>query len=413
MGYDAPKIVELVNGGDGSPSMFATGVDAGKMATLHSEIAGDMKALQVAMSSHWEGPAAEQARAGVGPLIQASQVSGEHLTEAQKLYDGQGRSFNDLSAKVKENDPGPKPEATFASDWVPIFTDQDEKIDAWNEKAKKITEGYNLYNGQSQDNSGRWPRDYGQLGLPPGGSDVSVKEVPTGPGGPGHVGGGSPIRSGGQGGDSGGSGSRRPVPPPGGGHVVAPPPGHGGTGGDGGGGQQHPPRTPVQPPPAVDPPGGTDPTRYPQSPPGMRPPGFAPTPTPSPVPVGSGGDSSAPFTGMIGGFGPVGGFGPGGGPEGGAGGRAGGLGGQGQGPGQAGRLTGGAPAAEGGAVKGGGPAGGATGRAGSAGMGGMAPGARGKGEEDREHQRPDYLVEADPDEYFGTDERTSPPVLGL
>lgn len=407
MGYDAPKIVELVNSGDGPPSMFASGVDAGKMAALHNEIAGDMQALQTAMASHWEGPAAEQARAGVGPLIQASQVSGEHLTKAQQLYDGQGRSFNDLSAKVKENDPGPKPSSTFASDWMPIFTDQDEKIDAWNEKAKKITEGYDLYNGQSQDNSGRWPRDYGQLGLPPGGSDVSVKEVPTGPGGTGHVGSGSRVRSGGQGGDSGGSGSHVPVPPPGGGGTGAPPPSHGG---DGGGGQQHPPRTPVQPPPVSgEPPQYTDPARL--APPSVRPPGFTQTPAPGPLPVGSGGDSSEPFSGMLGGFGPVGGFGPGGGSEGGTGGRTGGPG-QGN-AGQAGRLTGGAPVAEGGAVKGSGPAGGTAGRGGAAGMGGMAPGARGKGEEDREHQRPDYLVEADPDEYFGTDERTSPPVLGL
>ena len=46
-------------------------------------------------------------------------------------------------------------------------------------------------------------------------------------------------------------------------------------------------------------------------------------------------------------------------------------------------------------------------------MGPMGPhGQRGEGEEDTEHQRPDYLVEADPDAIFGTDQRTSPPVIG-
>ena len=50
-----------------------------------------------------------------------------------------------------------------------------------------------------------------------------------------------------------------------------------------------------------------------------------------------------------------------------------------------------------------------------AGMGGGMGGARGhgsEGEEDQEHQRPTYLVEGDPDEVFGTDMRTAPPVIG-
>lgn len=41
-----------------------------------------------------------------------------------------------------------------------------------------------------------------------------------------------------------------------------------------------------------------------------------------------------------------------------------------------------------------------------------AGGRRGEGEEDDEHQRPDFLIEADPDAIFGTDQRTSPPVIG-
>jgi hypothetical protein len=48
-------------------------------------------------------------------------------------------------------------------------------------------------------------------------------------------------------------------------------------------------------------------------------------------------------------------------------------------------------------------------------MGGGMGGARGhgsEGEEDQEHQRPTYLVEGDPDEVFGTDMRTAPPVIG-
>ena len=57
--------------------------------------------------------------------------------------------------------------------------------------------------------------------------------------------------------------------------------------------------------------------------------------------------------------------------------------------------------------------------AGGAGRGGMGPGGgglgrgqKGEGDEDTEHSRPTYLVEGDPDEVFGTDMRTAPPVIG-
>ena len=53
----------------------------------------------------------------------------------------------------------------------------------------------------------------------------------------------------------------------------------------------------------------------------------------------------------------------------------------------------------------------AAGRGGQGGPMG-AGGRRADGEEDDEHQRPDYLIEADPDAIFGTDQRTSPPVIG-
>jgi hypothetical protein len=42
----------------------------------------------------------------------------------------------------------------------------------------------------------------------------------------------------------------------------------------------------------------------------------------------------------------------------------------------------------------------------------MGQGARGQGDEDIERQRPSFLVEPDPDETFGTDEVTAPPVIG-
>ena len=133
--------------------------------------------------------------------------------------------------------------------------------------------------------------------------------------------------------------------------------------------------------------------------------------------TGMGGMGAMPMGGM-GGFGGMsgdaeynsktgrggGGFGPGGGSASGASST----------PGSgssSGARAGGVGAAEAAAGRGIG-AGGAGGR--GSGMGGMG-GARGgnaEGEGDLEHQRPDYLVEGDPDEFFGTDMRTAPPVIG-
>lgn len=56
--------------------------------------------------------------------------------------------------------------------------------------------------------------------------------------------------------------------------------------------------------------------------------------------------------------------------------------------------------------------GGASGRGSGMGGGGMGRGQKGEGDEDTEHSRPTYLVEGDPDEVFGTDLRTAPPVIG-
>lgn len=48
---------------------------------------------------------------------------------------------------------------------------------------------------------------------------------------------------------------------------------------------------------------------------------------------------------------------------------------------------------------------------GNSGMGG-APRGKGEGEEDKEHERPSYLVEGDPESTFGNDQLTAPPVIG-
>ncbi|GLZ38387.1 hypothetical protein [Actinokineospora sp. NBRC 105648] len=224
----------------------------------------------------------------------------------------------------------------------------------------------------------------------------------------------------------------------GGTHQVKPPGGGGDTGGGNGtgGGTGRPPGTPGIPTFPGD--NGTNPGNWPG--PGTQPgtPGY-----PGNIPAGNNAGPGNNQGGLPGGFAPIGGGGPftggedslrGGRGGGGAGGGRGFGGGAGGGAGGGG-MAGGAEGVRGGVGKPGGiGAGGASGvgalaaehaaaggRGGAAAAGGRgAPGAggmgagggRGQGGEDEEHQRPSYLVEADPDEVFGTDEMTAPPVIG-
>lgn len=197
--------------------------------------------------------------------------------------------------------------------------------------------------------------------------------------------------------------------------------GVGSSGGVPGGGWTPPPSSPA-------PGGGYAPAPLPvgrgtgASPTGTRPSGYRPPTVPrSRVPSHRGNPNTMPGMGPV----PMGGFGPGGGGGGGGyssgmgRGAAGGFGpggGAGAGSGAGAASGAGRPGMPGGMPPAAAPGGaGAAAAAGRGGMGaaGMGAGAgRGKGEDDAEHQRPTYLVEADPDDVFGTDQRTAPPVIG-
>ncbi|MFI5583624.1 hypothetical protein ACIA5G_01195 [Amycolatopsis sp. NPDC051758] len=139
---------------------------------------------------------------------------------------------------------------------------------------------------------------------------------------------------------------------------------------------------------------------------------FGGMPPMSPMPMGGmnmGGDEAynSKVGGGGGGRGSGSGFGPGGS---GAGGSATGAGAA-SGAARPGGI-GAAEAAAGRGMGGLGAGGAGAGRGGMGAGGGMGRGQKGEGDEDTEHSRPTYLVEGDPDEVFGTDMRTAPPVIG-
>jgi hypothetical protein len=429
--YTPEQIVAFVQAGKGPAGMYAGGDAAKKLSDLHEQIAGRVSSLQSQMSEYWSGDAAGQAYAGAGPLVQASQVSGDHLQAVQNLYHGQGSSYQDLQGKVAAANLGAKPQG----DWVSgtpfsFLSNRGDEIDQWNQKAQQVVDNYNVYHGQSTDNSSRWPAqaNYGALGLPPSGADVK----PITPGGDPRNS-GSSVVGGTHGGTSnhGGSGNADGGPGSSAGNNGGPGSSNGGS--PNGGSSNH--GGPVSPggPGSPQNPGGSSQL----NPGGTSAAGYNPSPASSPNSPGVGGFNSGGFgsgsngAGSNSGFGPgggfAGGFGPGGGSAGGfgPGGGSGSAGGYGSGAGgtgsRAGNLGAGNSAGAGGASSepAGGRAGGGSssaarpGTSGS-GAGGMGRGGKGEGDEDTEHQRPAYLLENDPDEaLIGELPRTSPPVIGL
>ncbi|WP_340685874.1 hypothetical protein LCL61_05740 [Amycolatopsis coloradensis] len=228
-------------------------------------------------------------------------------------------------------------------------------------------------------------------------------------------------------GEGGGEGTGKPgiykLPPgskmpwdeqPGGGNTYIPPgSGGGGSGGGGGGGGGY--GSPNLPGPGSSTgsgsiPSGTTPSGFQNGPAPITAPGpnnnTAMPVSPMPMaPMMGGGMGDSDYNSRTGRGGGGSGFGPGSG----AGGST-----PGSGSASGAARPGGIGAAEAAAGRGmGGLGGGAAGRGGPGMGGGM--GGRGQhadGDEDTEHQRPTYLVEGDPDEVFGTDMRTAPPVIG-
>ncbi|ATY09439.1 hypothetical protein CU254_02300 [Amycolatopsis sp. AA4] len=430
------EIVRLVKSGKGSGGMFHGSDQSAALSAQHEDIANEMRQLQSAMDAYWKGDAAGRAYVGAGPLVQASQTSGQHLAQAQALYSGQGGSFDGLRDKIAAvGDLGDKP----ADDWVSdtplsFMSNRASEIEEWEKKAQEVVNSYQSYHGESTENSARWadPSQYGQLALPSAGGDFTI----TQPGGTGTAHLPTHYTPGGTGGTAGTYSE--------GGYVG------GNTGntsntastGDTSGSSGHRDHTNDRTgPPGTLPPSEThrwDPERY--TPPPGNPPesgrhvpppanlpddtrtsGYVPpdlTSTGSPNSTSWSVNSSNPSTGNSNGgssFYPTGLPGTGGGSAGSIGGPGSGNGGNAGSNVGRGAGIGSGPNAE--VTARGGAAAGANGRAGAPGgmgAGAMGRGQKGEGEDDLVHETADYLVEQDPDAaLIGDLPKAVPPVIGL
>ncbi|WP_328605450.1 DUF1269 domain-containing protein [Amycolatopsis sp. NBC_00345] len=383
---DARTIWEKINPGN-SQSLDQGVAAAGTLQQVHADRVTQIDQLNKNMDAAWQGGGATAAQAGAHPLGIWLDASAGNLQKSHTYLNTQVESFGTVHKSVQEIAKDP-PSAGFL-DGVNPFSDKDDQINKYNEVGKANVQAYTNYYNASGTNAGGLPQYQAwtgnNLSNPPGGGGKF-------PGGPGSGGGG----------------------------------GFNGAGGGGGGGSFTPPNIGNTPPkfdtkvPTGNLPNGPGHIGDPTS---NLPTGYTPgsdttsassyvPPSLDPSSFGPGGGSS---------FGPGGGGGGGFGPGGGGAGSGSGIGGMaGFGPGGfggGGAMTGaggGAGVGEGGAggIRGGAAGGGTAGRAGASGMGGMGGGGKGgKGPGDEDHETK-YLVEEDPNELFGSDELTVPPVIG-
>jgi len=420
---DHNTIREEITGGNGT---FADYVSEWKDIAAEFQAIGEYieKSMQTAVVAQ-EGAAADAQRSAISPLAGyalAARLQAEAV--AERISDQSAYRAEAMAAMPEAMS---KPEEPWYNPLVPGESDYDKAMAEYERRNEEARDAMRTYEANTNSNLASMPT----FEAPPP-ATFSVADAGGGQqvGSPYSSGTGSYDRSMGTGYQTGSSqpadthaayynGVTNPT-----GNVVTPV-GPGGPGGTG---------TPVGTPPQGGNPGpvtppGTYPLPGPNSP-GPRP-GIPTGPLPGPG-TGSGGGGTRPGTGPFGrGTGPFGGglgeaggrsgFGPGGRGVLGVGGGAG----VGGGLGAGGGVGAGGPGGRGGFGPGGafgpgaglgpedGVRGGMGGRGGAVtGVGaGMAGGARGgQGEEDKEHRRPDYLIEME--DIFDDGRRVAPPVIG-
>lgn len=406
---DGKQIYDNFRNGD-TASLRSAAAQVQQLSAAYLERAQGIRDLQDRMAKSWTGGAADAAKAGAGPLELAFHDTADPLDMTTASVDMQAGSFEDSSHSVVEVPPKPdkpNPWTTGLKAAIPIagpfMAAGDEKsyqdsLNRYNTANETNVRVMDQYNGLTTSTKSVLPTVYGTL--EPDGAAISLKTpvppghvVPPGTGKPAQSGGGSgqgATPSGGNVVPGGGSGGHTVTSSVSGGHHDTT---GGGTTGTAGGGV-----------PGGGTTGDTTTSQGTKTGPSLFPPATPPAPSVDGGRTNGPGGSAVFLPGGPSGQNPSGVTDPEGGPGGRGG--AGGTAERGAGSRSGFGGMGSAAAQEAAAARA------AQGRAGAAGGPMGAGGRRGEGDEDEEHQRPDYLVEADPDAIFGTDQRTSPPVIG-
>ncbi|KFZ83269.1 hypothetical protein ED92_05035 [Amycolatopsis sp. MJM2582] len=399
LGYDHEKLEQFVNSNLNVEQVSEVSTAYHEIHKAFDTFSRRMDEAVVASQGTWEGDAAGNAQGYFKSLSKWSEANSQNAKLASETIYDQGTA----ASTVKNTMPKPIPFSwkEEIGGWLTSNPfNMSENIDKSIQKQKDSLEAHtqaasamnnydkSLYEAASKQPVFAEPPKFGEGGG--GGIDDTGKPLPyqvppgsntPGPNNPGNTyippGSGGGGNGGGGGGGGGGYGSTLPGP--------------GSTTGSG------------------SLPSGTTPSGFQNNPAPITTPGPNNTAMPiSPMPMAppmmGGGMGDSDYNSRTGRGGGGSGFGPG----------SGGGSTPGSGSASGAARPGGIGAAEAAAGRGmGGLGGGAAGRGGPGMGGGMGGrGQQSEGDEDTEHQRPTYLVEGDPDEVFGTDMRTAPPVIG-
>jgi hypothetical protein len=421
---DCYDIWNQITTGPGTASISNGQAAASRLQGAYQDRLSTIDGLAKEMDAAWTGGGSEAAQnAGAHPLRAWMEDSGTKLTDSDRYLGEQNNAFTAVHAQVQEVPKDP-PKNNLLNAVTPWTTDTDRAIRDYNTRGQANVDAFNTYFKASNDNGQKMPT-YSALegqqenvsvdpgkdkkkddknGNGNGNGDGTGNGTGSGPGGVNMPGAGSVPSFGGQPTTPGGSFDPGKVP----------------------GGNFDPAKVPGFDPSQV--PGGNyDPAKVPTgnytppnfNPDGTQASGFTPPKIPGAGGFGPGGGGAGDFSvpGGGGGFGPGGGSGGIGDPSGGFG--PGGGGGFGPGGSTGAAVPGGAGASgagrggmgAGGALGAGGAAAGRGGATGMGGMGGMGQGAKGQGGGDEERTSK-YLLGEDPNDIFGSDELTAPPVIG-
>jgi hypothetical protein len=371
--------------GAGTDGLLGSAAILNEIRAEYDDIASEVYALRGEMESAWQGEASGAARRGAGPVAAEYSEAAMHLYDAQDLTTRQTGSFERGRNAVV---PVP-PEPDAVQPWVsasPEGATYQNRLGHHNAAAQQNVDVMSGYGNASDHNTVNLPDRYGELiddqagfsvGPTGGGTDT------TGTDASGDTGRGS---------DAGGGTPGGPGPGP----VAG---GHGPAGGPGA--ATPPPGAPPAPGNGTTTPGGYTPIPGggPGVLPGIEPGQVRPAPSTGGLVPGVG----VGFPGAASGGGAPGGSG--GGPRGSAGGPVAG------GPLRGGPGAGAEPHGQNARPTS--ATGAAPGRAGTPGMGGMPlGGGRSRGDEDTERKTPAYLEGGDPEDLYGSELLTAPPVIG-
>jgi hypothetical protein len=389
-------LVKMITTGPGAQGLDPERQENTDKAQVQNQIGDETRQHMTTLESAWTGGGADAAHEKLQQATSPVAASSEAMTTNASTISGQMEVFTTLKNSLHTDVTDNPPQKSTWDNLTPWDTDTEDAINANNAKVQQNLDAYNSYTQASQSYAPQLKTDYGQV-TDLSGNTFQIQQPATpsksGSDGTQNTVGGSAYSNGSSAySNSGASAASIPRKSTSSSGLSST------TGTNTTSGSLS---------------GSLDDTTIAA---GYTSPGSGGS---SYSPTGSGGTSDY----SSGGFGPLGGagFGPMGGGGSGSGSSAGGYGsgsgsstGAGSGTLSGGKATGGVAGESGvtGAKAGAASAAGAAGRGGTSGMG-AGRGGKGEGGEDAEHQRPSYLVEADPDSLFGTNEKTAPPVIGL